>query len=161
VKLYFLRHGVAPDPQTWEGDDFVRPLTADGRKRMKREAKALAKLDLTLDLILTSPLVRAQQTAAIVAQRLNLQHRLVEDERLGPGFGAERLGAILREHSDAGALMLVGHEPSMSATIGEIVGGARIELKKGGLACVEVDSAASSCTLAWLVSPKVLLGGPG
>lgn len=155
MKVYFLRHGIAGDPQEWHGSDFDRPLTREGVKRMEREARTLEELGLELDVMLTSPLVRAKQTAEIAAACLKV--RVVDDERLGPDFDVARLEAMLQEHADAGALMLVGHEPNMSETIGRIVGGAKIDLKKGGLAYVDVpDPRAVSGVLVWLIPPKVL-----
>ncbi len=157
MKVYFLRHGLASDREQWQGDDFERPLTDEGREKMAREAKALAKLGIALDAIITSPLVRAKQTAEIVADRLKLHNRLKKDERLSPGFDAEQLRLVLQDHTDADAIMLVGHEPDFSATIEHIVGGAKIDLKKGGLACVDLANVASlDGVLLWLVPPKLL-----
>jgi phosphohistidine phosphatase len=157
VKVYFLRHGIAVDAQEFDGDDFDRPLTKEGKDRIAREAKALAKIELNVDAIVTSPLVRAKQTAHVVAEALDLEKHLFADRRVDPGFNAGRLSEILRDREDAGAIMLVGHEPSMSSTIGEIVGRARIDLKKGGLACVELrDPASQTGTLQWLVPPNLL-----
>ncbi|MEO6835252.1 MAG: histidine phosphatase family protein [Candidatus Tumulicola sp.] len=157
MRCYFLRHGIAVDPEQWPGKDFDRPLTGEGRARMGREAKTIAELDLNLDVIVTSPLERAKQTAAIVAEKLKLQDRLVEDSRLGLGFEPSRLGEVLRAHPGAGAMLLVGHEPGMSLTIGRVVGGARIDFKKGSLACVSfTDPSSLTGELAWLVPPKLL-----
>ncbi len=72
MKLYFLRHGLAGERSEWKGNDFDRPLTEDGKTKMAVEAATIAKLNLGLDAILTSPLVRAYQTAEIVAQKLKL-----------------------------------------------------------------------------------------
>ncbi|HEX8806421.1 MAG TPA: phosphohistidine phosphatase SixA, partial [Candidatus Aquilonibacter sp.] len=120
---YFLRHGPAGDAATWEGSDFDRPLTADGKKRIAQEGKALADRGLELDAIVTSPLVRARQTAEIVAKELGVGDALHLDERVGLGFSAAKLDAILRDYSTAKSVMLVGHEPSMSMTVGELIGG--------------------------------------
>ena len=158
MKIYFLRHGVAFDSGDWEGSDFDRPLTAAGRDRMKREAKRIAELGVDPGSIVTSPLVRAKETAQIVAAQLKMLDRLIEDERLGPDFSPERLETIVAEHAASTALMVVGHEPSMSHTIGRIVGTARIDLKKGALACVEIDAATPGhATLLFLLPPKTLL----
>jgi phosphohistidine phosphatase len=157
---YFLRHGPAEDAETWQGSDSSRPLTNAGTKRIALEAKAMAALELKLDAVITSPLVRARQTAEIVAKELDLDDALVEDDRIGPGFSPERLAGVLDDHRDADAIMVVGHEPSMSQTIGRIVGGAHIEFKKGGLACVELNSGSPlRGALAWLATPKVLTTG--
>ena len=157
MNCYFLRHGLAVEPAQWNGRDFDRPLTPEGRDRMEREARAIANLSLGLDLIVTSPLLRAKQTAEIVAGRLKMRGKPIEDDRLADGFNVERLGEILAEHANAGAVMLVGHEPTMSATIGRLAGGADLELKKGALANVLLpDPSSRSGMLVWLIPPKIL-----
>lgn len=157
MRCYFLRHGTAVEAAEWSGSDFDRPLTREGQERMKRAAKGIAALRLEIDVILTSPRVRARQTASIVAQRLKAGDRLVEDARLAGDFGPRELAAMLGEHADAGAVMLVGHEPGMSRTIGAVVGGANIEFKTGSLACVSVPNPALVVgDLIWLVPAKIL-----
>jgi phosphohistidine phosphatase len=157
MKLYFLRHGEAGEPSEWAGDDALRPLTDEGRKRMAREARTLERLDLGVDRVISSPLVRALQTAEIVASALRRRDRLVEDSRLGPGFGPDRLAEMLKENKASRDLLLVGHEPSMSATIGHLTGGT-VTLRKGGLARVDVpDRAQLRGTLDWLFPPRLLL----
>ncbi len=155
MKCYFLRHGIAADAERWEGRDADRPLTREGKEKMAREARAIAALALDLDAIVTSPLLRAKQTAEIVAAELEMP--VEEEARLGIGFDARALREIIAERPDVGALLLVGHEPGMSLTIGASIGGARIVLKKAGLACVEFHDVASlHGELLWLVPPKVL-----
>jgi phosphohistidine phosphatase len=157
MRCYFLRHGIAAEGGEWQGSDFERPLTDEGRKRMTREAETMAALGLDLDLIVTSPLVRAKQTAAIVAKALKLRDSVVENENVGLDFGPSHLWAILREHANANAIMLVGHQPSLSQTVAHLVGGARIDFKKGTLACVNVpDPVSLQGALLWLVPAKVL-----
>ena len=156
MKVYFLRHGLA-DRSAWHGPDFERPLTERGVARMVREAETMAELNLELDLILTSPLRRAYQTAEIVAERLDLLDRLVTDERLAPGFNADDLAEILQAHPDIAGLMLVGHEPDFSETIGDLIGGGEVVCKKGSLARVDVyDIVSPRGALVWLIPPKVL-----
>ena len=155
MKVYFLRHGDAGDPNAWQGDDAERPLSAEGRERTAREGRALADLRLKLDVMLTSPLLRARQTADLAAKALKLD--VTDDDRI-VDLDTRKLQAILRDHRDADAIMLVGHEPSMSETISRVVGGGEIDLKKGGLACFEVRDADSlHGRLLWLIPPKVLL----
>ncbi len=157
MKCYFLRHGLAVDAAEWSGSDFDRPLSREGRERTTRSAKTIAELGLAVDVIVSSPLVRAKQTATIVAERLKLEDRLIEDERLGGGFGLNYLAELLAEHHTAGAIMLVGHEPGVSRTVGEIVGGADIDFKPGSLACVNVlDPIKLVGALAWLIPAKVM-----
>jgi len=155
MKCYLLRHGLAADPERWEGRDADRPLTREGKERMAREAKTIAALSLDLDAVVTSPLLRAKQTAEIVAAALEIQ--VETDARLGIGFDVGALREIVAERREAGAILLVGHEPGMSLTVGAAIGGARIVLKKGGLACVEVrDLENLHGELLWLVPPKIL-----
>ncbi len=157
MKLYFLRHGLAQDRLDWKGDDRERPLTEKGRERMERSAAAIARLDLELETILTSPLKRAQQTASIVAETLHAAHKTRIDGRLGPGFGKGALAAILRDYAGSKSLMLVGHEPGMSEAISALIGGGRIVCKKGGLACVKLIAPSSlSGELLWLIPPNFL-----
>ena len=154
MKVYFLRHGDAGDPEKWRGDDAERPLSAEGRERTTLEARALAAMRLKLDVMLTSPLLRARQTAMIVAEALKM--RVGDDDRI-VNLDSRKLKGILADHSDAGAIMLVGHEPSMSETISRAIGGGDIDLKKGGLACFEMrDPDSSRGRLLWLIPPKLL-----
>ena len=158
MKVYFLRHGDAGDPNAWRGNDADRPLTPEGRERTAQEAATLARLQVKLDAIVTSPLLRARQTAEPVAGALGIRTTLKDDERI-VDLDPRRLTSILRDHTKADAIMLVGHEPTMSQTIAQLIGGADLELKKGGLACIELKNADSPHgQLLWLIPPKVLAG---
>ncbi len=158
MKLYFLRHGRADRSQWRGGDDFDRPLTKDGKNRIARTADVIADLNLGLDIIVTSPLVRAFQTAEIVAKNLGMTERLVTDERLGPGFHIENLSDILLEQPQAASILLVGHEPDFSTMISDLIGGGRVVCKKGSLARVDLNSSAVlSGQLVWLMPPKAFV----
>jgi phosphohistidine phosphatase len=160
VRLYFLRHGAAADADTWRGSDFDRPLTDQGRERIALESHAIKHLNLALDRIVTSPFLRAKQTAAIVADVLKMQTAPVEDERLGANFGVEPLAGVLCAHPKECALMLVGHEPTFSATIGRLIGGAALEVKTGSLARVDLsDTMKLTGKLIWLAPPSILVLG--
>lgn len=155
MKCYFLRHGIAEESSA-SGRDFDRLLTREGARRMEREARTIARLDLELDLIVTSPLLRAKQTAEIVALEMKMKDRVVEDTRLGAGFDRESLGQMVSEHSGQHSIMFVGHEPGMSVVIGALTGGS-VEFKKGSLACVNLLAAHSlHGSLVWLLPAKVL-----
>lgn len=158
MKLYFLRHGPAVERTAWPADnDFARPLTERGQAVVQRVAEALAALQLKPEAIITSPLARALQTAQIVARRLDLQDRLVKDDRLMPGFCLERLAAVLQAHADLSAIMLVGHEPDFSSSISALIGGGALVCKKGGLARVDVlSNNPLRGELVWLIPPSVL-----
>ena len=157
MELYFLRHADAGVQGEWKGSDFERPLSRDGVARMKEEASAIAALRPMIDAILTSPLIRARQTAEIVAKTLRLQKVLVFDERLAPGFGTPELKKILAERRSCKGLLLVGHEPDFSRVISACTGGGRVECKKGSLARLDMDDLSSLAgVLAWLLPPRVL-----
>jgi len=157
MQLYFLRHGVADWPDWDPAQDHARPLTKEGVKKMKVEAKAIAAWGVTFDAVLSSPLTRAWQTADIVAEKLGLE--VSEEPRLAPGFNLDRLAEIVAHYASAKALLLVGHEPTFSLTIGQLIGGGRIVMKKGALARVDLIAREPlSGQLIWLVSPRVLTG---
>lgn len=157
MKVYFLRHGKAESRTEWRGADADRPLTPAGEEAMRREVEALRAMDLALDLIVTSPFARARRTAEIVADGLGLSARLVEDDRLEPGFDVARLEQVLAAHGPAETVMVVGHEPDFSETVAELIGGGDVAMKKGGLARVDVAApAAGGGRLHWLLTPPLL-----
>jgi phosphohistidine phosphatase len=149
MKLYFFRHGKADWPN-WDKPDDERPLTKEGAKEVEKVAKLLSELKVA-PLILTSPLPRARQTAAIAAEVLDAKLR--EDARLEPGFDAAALKKIVQGNS-VDALMVVGHEPDFSDTIAELTGG-KVRLSKAGVALVDLDDSTMSGTLRWLLPPKI------
>ncbi len=157
MELYFLRHGDAGARESWSGEDRDRPLSDEGRERMRHEAQALAGLKLGISLIISSPYLRAWQTAEIIAAAIGLTDSLIRDKRLEPGFDSRALRAILADHAEVGALMLVGHDPDFTETIGACIGGGRVECKKGGLAKVDLkDPLRPRGTLQWLLPPRLL-----
>jgi phosphohistidine phosphatase len=157
MKLYFLRHGLAGDRSTWSGTDRERPLTPEGIDLIQREAVSIDRLKLEIDLIITSPLTRAVQTAEIVARQLKLIDRLIQDERVASGLNIDVLAQLLSVHPPAMNAMLVGHEPTFSQTISQLIGGGEIILKKGGLARIDVpDPKTLKGELIWLLPSKVL-----
>jgi phosphohistidine phosphatase len=158
MELYFLRHGAAAPRGDWEGDDARRPLTDKGREDIVRMAGLIARSAPALDAIVTGPYLRASETADIVGHHLHLQDKVVFDEKLAPGFDAGRLGKLLKGFPEAKALLLVGHEPDFSTTIEQLTG-ARVVLKKGGMAYVDgPEGSLKKAVLVWLVQPG-LIGG--
>jgi phosphohistidine phosphatase len=161
LRLYFLRHGRADRSQYHGDDDDLRPLTDEGRRRLRVSADFIAGLEPGIDLIVTSPLARAAQTAEIVAARLGLIDDLKVDDRLGFGFGLSSLAAMLAGlEGDHRHLMLVGHEPSFSEVIGELIGDGFVCMKKGALARVDLlPGREPRGRLIWLLQPRVMLSG--
>lgn len=152
MKLYFLRHGQADWP-AWARPDDERPLNDRGQKQMRRVARSLAALKVKPDVILSSPLPRAYQTAEIAAGPLKLT--VTMEGALAPGFDAEQLAALLRRYAGLN-VMLVGHEPDFSRVIGALTGGA-VRMAKAGLARVDINApGALRGELVWLAPPKLL-----
>jgi phosphohistidine phosphatase len=109
--------------------------------------------------IVSSPLARARRTAELVAEALDMTGDLLVDERLAPGFDRAALAGVVADRGPAGSLMVVGHEPDFSETIGELTGG-RVVCKKAGLARVDVDGPdLGGGRLVWLLPPGLLAGG--
>jgi phosphohistidine phosphatase len=161
VNLYILRHGIAaergaPDFKT----DADRPLTPKGRRQLGQIAAAMQSMGLDFSLILSSPFLRARQTAEIVAKSLKLNKRLVFSDALMPDGDAKTLIRQLRELQPAPEnLLLVGHEPYLSGLAALLISGGtatHIELKKGGLCKLETGSLrlGRCATLTWLLTPK-------
>ena len=157
LELYFVRHGPAGSASAWQGDDADRPLTDKGRALTEKVAGALARAGTEVDVIISSPYVRAVQTAEIAALALGVQQAVVQDDMLEPGFMLEHLGPILGRHSDARRVMFVGHESGFSVVIGQLVGSADLVLRKAGVAMVELpDRTKMHGTLCLLIPPSLL-----
>jgi phosphohistidine phosphatase len=161
MEIYLLRHGLAVERETPGLDDEARPLTPRGKRQLLKAAAMLKKRERRFDLILSSPLVRARQTAEIVAGKLKLDNRLKFSRALAPGGRPKDLVAELNRQvsSAVQAVLLVGHEPDLSRLISLwTTGGHQLEMdfKKGGLAQLRAESlAAGKCaTLEWLLTPK-------
>jgi len=149
MRLYFLRHGEADWPN-WTRPDDERPLTDFGNEEVRQVAKFLNRLKVKPDLIVTSPLPRALQTAEIAAEQLKTKLR--QDEALEPGFGISELGTVLKRHGTK-LLMLVGHEPDFSSVMSALTG-ASLKLSKAGVALVDLDPETEKGRLLWLFPPK-------
>jgi len=149
MQLYFLRHGEADWPG-WTKPDDERPLTDFGKKDVRQVAKFLDRLKVKPDLIVSSPLPRALQTAEAAAKELKA--KLCQDQALEPGFGLSELSTVLKRHRSK-ALMLVGHEPDFSSVISALTGGF-IKMSKAGVALIDMDPETEKGRLLWLFPPK-------
>jgi phosphohistidine phosphatase len=161
MNLYLLRHGIAAERGTGlYASDADRPLTSKGRRKLRRAAAAMRAMELTFDVILSSPLVRARQTAELVANAMRSRHKLELTELLAPGAGAAGLLRRLKQLKPQNAL-LVGHEPDLSAFASRLLTGGdglAITFKKGGLCrlSIEMLRAGRCASLEWLVTPAQL-----
>ncbi len=163
MKLYLIRHAIA-DPIGPEGDDCQRPLTGKGQTRMYRIAQGLKELGESIDLILTSPYLRASQTARILGKKLDLgKDKIVATEALSPfGAAVDLVTEIHEKHAGAQSIALVGHEPHLSSLIALLLSGdpsLSITMKKGGVCCLSVEAlqAGRCATLEWLLTPAQLV----
>jgi phosphohistidine phosphatase SixA len=157
VELYLLRHAHAGDPAAWTGDDDLRPLSAKGRRQAARLGAYLAEMGFAPDVILTSPLLRALQTAEAVADSLAVH--VQRDSRLGGWLDLAVLDAILSDAGDPVRPLLVGHDPDFSELVSELVG-APIPMRKGALARIDVSRPLEPGTgeLRWLLPPDFKRG---
>lgn len=159
MHLWLVRHAVAEELSDAIPSDFDRPLTEKGRRKFQRVADALRAAEQSVDLILTSPLVRAMQTAEILRQSLRLKRDAVQLEPLlAPGFDVNALLGSIKDRPPVRAAALVGHEPDFSAALSTMIGGGRIDFGKGAVACIEFteDLRAGAGTLRWFVRPSVV-----
>lgn len=155
TELYLLRHAHAGDPADWEADDDLRPLTRKGRRQAKRLGSFMRAVGLKPDALVSSPLLRARETAEPVATALHLEVLL--DPRLAGDLGLGRLDEVLAE-LDAERPVLVGHDPDFSALVAMLCGASRIPMKKGALARIDVERPLQpgGGVLRWLIPPDLL-----
>jgi phosphohistidine phosphatase len=161
MRLLIVRHAIAEERQDFHGrsaDDALRPLTADGAAKMRRGARGLRQLVPELEVLSTSPLVRARQTAEILAEAYPGVPIEVA-EPLAPGHPpAEALEWLRRRRVAAAAA--VGHEPGLSFLASWLIAAGErsaLELKKGAACLVDLPRlAAGAGTLLWLAPPRML-----
>lgn len=158
-ELYLVRHAIAADRGKEWPDDRKRPLTERGMARFKEVVKGLAALDVTIDEIFTSPLVRAKQTAALLAAGSRGKPAVKVLEALAPGHAPAAVMQELARAARRRRVALVGHEPALGELAAELIGARRtLVFKKGGMCRIDVASLTSKRAgdLEWLLPPKVL-----
>lgn len=156
MELYLLRHAHAGDPAKWQGADTDRPLSAKGRAQCTRLGRLLAESGSRPDAIVSSPKVRAAETAELVAEALGTDVRL--DDRLASGFDLAALERLVRDAGEPARLIIVGHDPDFSLLLAELTGAPSIPMRKGALARVDIDGpiAPGAGVLRWLIPPDLL-----
>ena len=160
MRLYLMRHATAvPHGTPGYADDGKRPLTEQGHSQARGVAEGFKRLKLPFDAVYTSPYVRAAQTAEEVAHVLGGKVAVKTLDELRAEAEPRDTSQALKALANHGHVLLVGHEPHLSAWLAELTGG-RCLMKKAGVACVEIDKAppaAGSGTLRWLMTPKQLI----
>jgi phosphohistidine phosphatase len=164
MNLYFLRHGLAGKPGAGgHGKDSDRPLTPKGERKLWKIAEAMEALELSFDLILSSPYTRARQTARIVAEAFNARGELEFSAALTPNGSAKKVVELIAAlKPEPENVLLVGHEPCLSEFIALLVTGetgSSVVLKKGGLCKLSVESLKPGrcAVIEWLLTPKQML----
>ena len=164
MELFVIRHAIAePLGKQNEFSDEKRALTGEGKNRMREVVKGLVKLGIEVDLILTSPLVRAVETAEIVGTASGLTKKEIKlTANLAPGASAEKLFAEIKGLSGVEALVLIGHQPDLSGLISRIIQGdgseLSIQLKKGSVCCLNITETVPKLrgNMSWLLTPRQL-----
>ena len=161
MEVIFFRHGVAMDREEWKGDDDERPLTKAGAGSTKLAAQGLRTLKVRPDVLLSSPLVRARQTAEIVQEALGAKDKIEVIDELRPDAPPDRLFIRLRHFPDDSVVLCVGHEPHLSTTVSATISGktaAAIAMKKAAACAVLFadQPQAGAGKLIWLIPPKAL-----
>jgi phosphohistidine phosphatase len=158
-ELYVVRHGLAEERGEAWPDDTKRPLTEEGMTRMRKAARGLARLGVVVDVVMTSPLVRARQTAEIVAAAIDPKPSLVTAESLAPGGSFAAVVADLEKHARKTRIALVGHEPGIGELAARLIGSRHaIEFKKGAVCRIDVETLPPSGPgdLRWLMTSRIL-----
>lgn len=163
MELYVLRHAIALSAgEAGVSQDAERPLSAEGKEKMKRIAAAMKDFGVEVDLVLSSPYVRARDTALMAHDGLGLKGCLEFSDALASGQDTQGVLMELKERfKKKQRIMVVGHEPDLSLLIGKLtsLGKLRVEMKKAGLAKIEITETHPELrgTLEFLLTPKVML----
>jgi phosphohistidine phosphatase len=155
--VYFFRHASAGESKSDPIKDEKRPLDREGVEQCGYVGRALAALEAHVDVIISSPLKRATQTASLVANELAHEGKIVLDPALRPEAAYAQFRDLLTRYANQEAIMVVGHNPNLSEFLGRLIGGgsrAGVDLKKAGAARVEVNHHRG--VLHWCLTPKVV-----
>lgn len=161
MQIYILRHGIAEDGKAGQADS-ERRLTPEGKEKLRCTLACVRKAGVRPDLVLSSPYKRALETASLVREELEVKMPISKTATLTPMERPEKVWEEIRLHKDAGQIVLAGHEPQLSSLVGYLTGspGANVEMKKGAIARVDVESLGlrPNGVLVWLLTAK-LAGG--
>jgi phosphohistidine phosphatase len=161
MEIYIIRHAIAAEQEEWTGSDDKRPQTEKGKKKMEQIARGLAAMGIDFTHIISSPLVRTQQTAEILQKILKFDH-LDETGLLVPSADPAAMIPFLNKLPDSADVALVGHEPNLSGLLSYLLTGQQknfATFKKGGVAMLEgyAPLRPGNLTLRWLLEPNHLV----
>ena len=158
MEIYILRHGIAEEAHGGM-KDADRALTPEGARKLQSVLRRARAVDVEPSIIVTSPYRRARETAEVAAEILSGGATLVESRALTPDSSPEAVWDAVRQHKGEPQLMLVGHEPLLSAVYACLLGSpaVQIDVKKGSLGRIDVDrfGAQPRGVLRWLIYPKL------
>jgi phosphohistidine phosphatase len=158
VELYILRHGIAEDARPGRSD-AKRALTEEGGKRVAEVIETARRAGAEPSLIVSSPYLRAVETARIAAEGFGYKGHIVETETLVPNGSPEGVWTELREYRGEAAILLAGHEPLLSQLVAHLLAAPalRVEMKKAALVRLDMESFGASPhgTLRWMITPKL------
>lgn len=156
--VYFLRHASAGQHKSDPAKDEKRALDEDGIEQCRYVGAALAAFDTQVDVVISSPLKRATQTASLVGNEIGYDTKLQIDNALRPEATFEQFRDLLRRNSKHDAIMVVGHNPNLSEfaslLLSEGSADSGVDLKKGAVAKLQADS--KRATLEWCITPKIV-----
>ncbi len=159
LEIYLIRHGIAANRGEDYPDDSKRPLTSAGISRLRKEARALAAIQVDFDLIISSPLTRAKQTAEVFSQVMPSRPSITLSDSLAPAGTPSSVFQELGKHMRKSRIALVGHEPNMGELAARLMGArSPVEFKKGAICRIdfEVFPPKGAGQLRWFVTPKIL-----
>jgi phosphohistidine phosphatase len=157
--IYLVRHAIAADLGGPHTTDESRPLTDEGIRRFGLQVRGLSALEVSIDTVLTSPLLRCRQTAQLLADGLGVRSAVDVLDALRPGGRIADVLDSLGAHRHADAVALVGHEPSIGAVAAALIGApGSIPFKRGAVCRVDVASfpPRGAGVLAWFLTPKMM-----
>ena len=157
--MYLVRHAIAAERGDEWPDDSKRPLTEAGINRFKEAVAGLGWLDVDIDEIFTSPLVRAKQTATLLAHGLGNKTSVKTLDALAPGHSPRQVMNELSRVAKRNRIALVGHEPGLGELAAHLIGCPRaLPFKKGGVCHIAIQGLTSRRPgeLVWFLPPKVL-----
>jgi len=156
-----MRHGIAIDTEEWDGPDETRPLTGQGRKKVRQAAKGLALMGCVPTHVLSSPLIRAWATAKLVRTSISPSLDIIECEELAPGGSPKELTALLARFPLDAQVLCIGHEPLLGETASYWLTGRSLRnfpIKKAGALHIHFDqqSKVGEGILLWSCQPAFL-----
>jgi phosphohistidine phosphatase len=158
MTLYVLRHASAGQHRISPKSDEKRPLDEQGERQSVEMGRALAALQVEVDVVISSPLTRALQTAELAAKEFGYAEKIVTDDALRPEAAYDQFREVLARYTKKESIMVVGHNPSLSNFLVHLLTESEececVDLKKGAVAKLELDG--GDAKLEWLLTPKLV-----